>query len=393
MADAWTRKYLNDRGYSDDQIKYDKDRNMVTAGGLDFITPTTATGGKTFASMSDLDAAFGRMNQTTGQTKSNNLMSQLEQALAKPFEIPSFSFNAETDPRYQQAMQIADLNANQATGNALAGLASRGIENGSIMGDRAAQIQQQERAKVSGQLVPQLYAQAYDQFANELGLKYKANQDQLSGLSNLLGIQNNQNQLSLDNMFRDKSFNWQQGVDTRNFDRSVLESDRGYDRGVVESDRNYEHQTSRDSVVDEQWQKEFDQRVKQDGVQNAIAWANNKISQQNANRLSAGGGGSSTPKAANLNTAITNINKLYTRYDSTTGKRSVTDPAKVKAYIDSMGLPDDQKSQLYSYYGVSSGNGGGLWGTLKDVLGGIGKTAAGLNNSTVSDKDIEQYLK
>jgi hypothetical protein len=322
-------------------------------------------------------------NQMTGQDRSNNLMTQLEQALSKPFEMPTFSFNPETDQRYIQSMKLADQAAEQGTGNVLANLASRGIENGSIMGDRAAQIQQQERAKVSGQLVPQLYAQAYDQFANELNMNYRANQDQLSGLASLLGRQDSQNQLGLDNLFRDKSFNWEQGVDKRNFDRGVLESNRGFNRGVLESDRGFDR-----GVLESD--RNYDRGI----LESDRAY---NLDRSRESRISSGGGGGggsgggSSAKPANLNTVISNINSLYTQYAD--GKRTITDPKAIKAYIDSMGLPDAQRSQLYNYYSINAAysNAGDF---IKDLVSGAwGKLTGKDGEQKVEDDEIRQYLK
>lgn len=76
----------------------------------------------------------------------------------------------------------------------------------------------------------------------------------------------------------------QEGIrqDNRNYDRDVLESDRNYDRDVLESDRSYKYQVGRDKVGDSQWNQEFQNRIKQDGVQNAIAWANHSLSASNS---------------------------------------------------------------------------------------------------------------
>lgn len=322
--------------------------------------------------------------QQSWDTRSNDLYDQISKSLSQPFEMPSFNFDPQSDPRYQQAMQLADQNATQATGNAMAALASRGIENGSIMGDRAAQIQQQERAKVSGQLVPQLYAQAYDQFANEQSMRYRAQQDQLAGLANLLGLSTQQSQLALDNLFRDKSFN-----------RGVLESDRAFDRGVLESDRGYNYQIGRDAVGDDQWLQNFNRGILESdrdfnrGVLESDR--NYALDRSRESRIASGGGGStSEPKPANLNAIISNINSLYTITKN--GKRTVSDKSAIKAYVDSIGLPDAQRVQLYNYYGLNSSGGGNLWDNIKGALSALGG-AAGAAASGTSDDAIRQYLK
>lgn len=352
-------------------------------------------------SLNPYSAPQPAQQQSPWENRSNDLYDKLAQALSNPFEMPTFNFNPESDPRYIQAMQIADQNATQATGNAMAALASRGIENGSIMGDRAAQIQQQERGRVSGQLVPQLYAQAYDQFANEQSMRYRAQQDQLAGWANLLGIANNQHQLGLDNLFRDKSF-----------DRGVLESDRAFNRGVLESDRNYNYQVGRDRVGDDQWLRQFERGILESDrsfdrgvlesdrdynrgvLESDRDYALNRSRESRISSSGSGGGsGGSTPKPVNLNTVIDNINKLYTTYAN--GTRSINNKNAIKSYIDSIGLPDDQRAQLYNYYGLSSSS-FNLGDVLRNAAGDLWGRLTGSGNSSsssLSDDEIRQYLR
>ncbi|MHA7967685.1 hypothetical protein ACX93W_26585 [Paenibacillus sp. CAU 1782] len=94
-------------------------------------------------------------------------------------------------------------------------------------------------------------------------------------------------------------------ADQRDYNRGVLESDRNFERGVLESDRGYnedvrrynqdfEYTQGRDSVKDAQWQQEFDRILKQDGIDNAIAWANLNLSRQRESRIAASEGASKT---------------------------------------------------------------------------------------------------
>lgn len=79
-------------------------------------------------------------------------------------------------------------------------------------------------------------------------------------------------------------------TDQRNFDYGVerdargdFVADRGFDEGVRQYNTTLEYTQGRDATKDAQWQQEFDRILKQDGIQNALAWAQNSISQQNAN--------------------------------------------------------------------------------------------------------------
>lgn len=121
------------------------------------------------------------------------------------------------------------------------------------------------------------------------------------------------------------------------------------------------------------------------------------VREQNANRPRSGGGSSSgsSPKPVNLNTVINNINDLYTKYSN--GERTVTNLDGIKAYIDSMGLSDAQRNQLYAYYGVGSGGGGNdsFWDITKNVLSSLANGSGNkpaTPSGTVSDQEINQWL-
>lgn len=64
-------------------------------------------------------------------------------------------------------------------------------------------------------------------------------------------------------------------------------------------DYKVEYTAGRDKVADERWQLEFDRILKQDGIQEALAWAQNSISQQNANTSSASQGNAASNASFN----------------------------------------------------------------------------------------------
>lgn len=95
---------------------------------------------------------------------------------------------------------------------------------------------------------------------------------------NLNTARGNTGKAGLDTMAK-QAQDYSQSADKRNYDRSIIESDRGYNRGVLESDRAFTYTQGRDKVADERWQTEFDRIKEQDGIQNAIAWANQSLNQ------------------------------------------------------------------------------------------------------------------
>lgn len=69
-----------------------------------------------------------------------------------------------------------------------------------------------------------------------------------------------------------RDFDYNQGIDQRNFD---------YAQGIDQ--RNFDYGRERDQVADEQFIKQFNEQVRQFGMNNALNWAQQAVSQQNAN--------------------------------------------------------------------------------------------------------------
>ena len=148
----------------------------------------------------------------------------------------------------------------------------------------------------------------------------------------------------------------------RNYDRGVLESDRSFARDALESDRNYNFDV-------DSWTKEFNEKAKQNGIQNAIEWANNSVSQQNANRLSAqasSSGGESSSGGSNdyyqatssdMNTLYDTLLSQFSQYDDNTKKNILTkDTGQLRSLVNSIldfELPDDQTANMLRRFGIS----------------------------------------
>lgn len=58
---------------------------------------------------------------------------------------------------------------------------------------------------------------------------------------------------------------------------------RNFDEGVRQYDQNFGYQQERDTVADNQWLQQFNEHVRQFGLNNALDWAAQSVSQQNAN--------------------------------------------------------------------------------------------------------------
>ncbi len=108
-------------------------------------------------------------------------------------------------------------------------------------------------------IVPQLYQMAYDQYNQE-------GQDMLNKY-NLYNDMENQEY----GRYRDTVSDWTSERDylsnaynnERTYDRSIYDSDKNFAYGTWSDDRNYAYQVERDRIADEQWQKTFDESVRQ----------------------------------------------------------------------------------------------------------------------------------
>lgn len=411
-------------------------------------------------------------------SRANQTVDRIGQlANANPFQYKApeaFSYDQNSDPAYQAALASARANISQQQGDTNARLRAGGQGKSSYSESVANQIGAKEMGRVSTDVLPQLISQAYQRYSDQASrdlqvqqANYGAQQDQISNLGNLYGLQNQQdfqnpmaeaqltgNYLSGEARQYIEAINSlkaqaetagitkearaglsQQadayraalqglGVDPSLFganvnaatargnlnqagvstmakqaqDYSQAADQRNYDRSVLESDRSFEYTQGRDKVADERWQTEFDRVLKQDGVQNALAWAANSISKQNANtsaysaqtgRMNANdsrlmdiwkatgaapaginGVTAGTPyasaatkpqTAADYYGAIDGSIYLSPEYAAgafpgqqgeKTGKTIVNDRDGLETYILSLGLPAEETMKLYTRYGI-----------------------------------------
>lgn len=297
---SYVRKALEGAGVTD--IGYDKPRNMVTAGGFDVLQPDKVVNGSSIASGDALKKAIADIRERENQKKQQDLFSRLESMLGSAPKPQEFSYNAESDPVYQAALRRAGANAQTATGNAMAEMNRRGLLNSTIMGDRAAQIQQGEYGRVSDEILPQLIQQAYNRQRDTYNDQYNQYRDQVRDTADLFGISNDLGQQSFENQYT-----------LGRAERADMESDRSFERGNLESDREYERNIGLDEAQQEQWTKEFNERVRQDGIQNAIEWATQKLNESQERRIASnqsggGSGGSSGGYKPSKEATIQDIN-------------------------------------------------------------------------------------
>lgn len=223
---------LNDMDWRDQLSLFQKDKNLgqtelsraLNQSNLYKASGDTDAYNKAQTWIGQINTAMGNptdrqgMQNTTQQNYYNNVN-------ATPFQFKAptaFSYDQNTDPQYQNALQGALRNAQTAQSNALVGLGSRGIANSSVAVDRSNQIQQRAVGDVQTNILPQLIQQAFQRYQDSANRDYQtqlgnygAQQDQLKNQGALAGYFNNLDQQDVTNQrnasadaLQNKNANW-----------------------------------------------------------------------------------------------------------------------------------------------------------------------------------------
>ncbi|GIO13531.1 hypothetical protein J19TS2_30860 [Cohnella xylanilytica] len=383
----WVRSYLKSLGYNDNQIGYNSGSKSVTLDGNDFFQPTYTKNGQAFGTTEQLDNAHNAYQYRQGQKNANDLLTRFRSALDKPVQQASFSYDANSDPQYQAALQQAQANAKRATGNAIASLNARGIDTSSVASDRAAQIEQQSLGQVTSEVLPQLVQQAYGRWANEQNMAYQREQDQLAGLMNLLGLTNQQNQQYLANQqqqvanrLNEKNANLNAALQYSNLTGQVLspQSDwGGYARQISQgrtsngdlllpslAGQQFQSGLQQQQFNQEQALREFNENARQFGMSYALDKLRTDASIMNQNEDNARQWAQldwqmSQPSRVNDYNGIS-ADKIYdaarARFQDDSGKIPNDPTTKEKIYLQvgQSGLPAGQDDQVMSMLGLTA---------------------------------------
>jgi hypothetical protein len=184
-----------------------------------YKAPSTTTPNATQAPTSPYAEEYSQW-----KTKMNDALSNYEKLAGG-----SFSYDPNTDPKYQAMQTLAKQRAGAAKQSTMEDLNSRGILNSSVTASQLGQIEQAAEQEALA-YIPQYEAMARQDYQNRL-----------SSAANLLNTYGG---------LADTAYNrdYTAGRDAR----ADMESDRNYNRGVLESDRNFEYQQNR---------QQFDQDV------------------------------------------------------------------------------------------------------------------------------------
>lgn len=228
-------------------------------------TPTASTPKFEYADYAPSDAvsqAQAMLNQHLAQKPGeyqSAWQAQLNDAIGKIMNREKFSYDLNGDALYQQYKDQFTTQGKMASmdvmGQAAAATGGYGNSYAQTVGQQAYQGYLQQL----NDKVPELYSLAYDRYNQE-------GQDLLNQYS-LLSAQEEKDY----GRHRDTVSDWltERGYLTdsynneRTYDRNIYDSEREYAYGQYSDDWTRNYQTERDRIEDEQWQKTFDEGVRQ----------------------------------------------------------------------------------------------------------------------------------
>lgn len=246
-----------------------------------------------------------------------------------------FTYDLNGDALYQQykdkyinqgrlAMQDTIGQASQMTGG-------YGNSYAATAGNQAYQAHLQNL----NDIVPQLYQMAYDQYNQE-------GQDMLNRY-NLYNTMENQEY----GRYRDTVSDWTSERDylanaynnERTYDRSIYDSDKNFAYGTWSDDRNYNYQVERDRIADEQWQKTFDESIRQFNA---------------SMKKSSGGSGGKTPTNQRTSDDFNSVMENAANYE---GNNDALSMYLYRAEEDGK-ITQEESNRIYDMYSVEEEKGG-----------------------------------
>ena len=265
---------------------------------------TKSTTGSTSKSGTDSGFSYGEYQESDAVQQAYALLQQ--QMANKPGEYTStwsdqiksildqimnrekFSYDLNSDALYQQYRdqytQMGKMAMMDTMGQAAAMTGGYGNSYAQSVGQQAYQGYLQQL----GEVVPELYGMALDQYTRE-------GQNMLDQYS-LLSAQDQQDygryQDSVEEYYALLQAAQDQYNTEREYDYSKWVDGRDFAYGQYSDDRAYEYQQERDKVADEQWQKEYDEAVRQFNKQYALS------ASKSSGGSSGGSSGSSSKKSS-----------------------------------------------------------------------------------------------
>jgi len=251
--------------------------------------------------MQGLKTALGNMGvqQNPYDKQVVDLITQVQKQLAnsQPYDV----YNS---PEYAAAQQQAQYGAQKAINSGLEALGTSGMARSSDAISFARNAQDEAQQRLLTQIVPQLVQQ------------HQAQQQQ--GISNLMalinpmmnqqGVYDTRQQHTLDNAYRDKTFDYGAQQDTIK-NNQWQES---FDYQKMNDQQKMEYQQARDAIVDEKDKRNFDEDVRRYGLDYAL-----KERQTNANIANMGADNARANAAQAMAAGNQQLANLYQIWDRT----------------------------------------------------------------------------
>ena len=188
---------------------------------------------------------------------------QLNDAINKIMNREKFSYDMNADALYQQYKDQYVTQGQMAMMDTMGQAAAMTGGYGNSYAQSVGQQAYQSNLQQLNDKIPELYQLALN--------KYQMESDDLYNQYSLLSTQDQMDY----GKHRDTVSDWQIETDRlqnqynteRDYDYGKWADNRDFGYGQFIDDRNYEYQVGRDQVSDEQWQKEFDEAVRQFNLQ------------------------------------------------------------------------------------------------------------------------------
>ena len=172
---------------------------------------------------------------------------------------PDFQYDLNGDALYQQYkdkyIQQGKMAMADTMGQAAAMTGGYGSSYASTAGNQAYQASLENL----NDIVPQLYQMAYDKYNNETQDLY----NQYGLASDQRNFEYGQWTDTANRLDSNRSYYQTNYNNERTYYRNVYDADRTYDTNQYWNETNYAYQQDRNAIADEQWQKSFDEGVRQ----------------------------------------------------------------------------------------------------------------------------------
>lgn len=189
---------------------------------------------------------------------------QLDDTINKILNREKFSYDLNGDALYQQYKDKYTQQAKMAMGDAIGQASAMTGGYGNSYAQSVGQQMYQKEMQNLNDIVPELYAMAYD--------KYNQEGQDLYNQYAMLGAQEERDygrhRDSLSDWLAERDYLVGRYDSERDYDYSKYVDDRNFDYGKYSDDRNLAYTDHRNAIADKQWQDSFDYTKEQDAIKN-----------------------------------------------------------------------------------------------------------------------------